>query len=42
MIKGREEQPFSEQTKDWTGAIENYRLTKIDGLIDLIVSVDIT
>ena len=42
MIKGREEQPVSEQTKDSAGAMENYRLTKIDGLTELIVSVDIT
>jgi uncharacterized protein YndB with AHSA1/START domain len=41
-VKGGEEQPESEETKKWSGAMENYSLAEKDGVTELTVTMDIT
>ncbi|WP_029273205.1 SRPBCC domain-containing protein [Flavobacterium sp. KJJ] len=40
-IKDFKELPLNEETKEWSGAMEIYRLTPDDEFIDLVVQVDV-
>ncbi|MBA3898912.1 MAG: SRPBCC domain-containing protein [Bacteroidetes bacterium] len=40
MIKDGEEQPVDEETKSWSGAMENYKLEEHDGITTLTVEND--
>lgn len=42
VIKNGEEQPLDEETKKWSGALENYTLKESDGTTELIVEMDIS
>lgn len=42
VVKNGEEQPETEETKNWAGAMENYTLDEKDGYTELIVDMDIT
>ena len=42
IVKGGEEQPESEETKKWSGAMESYSLDEKNGVTELTVTVDIT
>jgi len=41
-VKGGEEQPDNEETKKWSGAMENYSLDEKNGVTELTVTMDIT
>ncbi|HZV70881.1 MAG TPA: SRPBCC domain-containing protein [Saprospiraceae bacterium] len=41
-MKGGEEQPETEATKQWSGAMETYSLKEKDGGTELIVNMDVT
>jgi hypothetical protein len=41
MIKDFKELPADEETKEWSGAMEIYRLTPDDEFTDLVVQVDV-
>lgn len=41
-VKEGKEQPESEETKSWSGALENYSLTQNDDTTELNVTIDIT
>jgi hypothetical protein len=41
IVKDKMKQPQNEETKDWTGATENYTLTDKDGETELIVELDV-
>jgi len=41
-MKGGEEQPESEVSKQWSGAMENYTLREKDGGTELMVKMDVT
>ncbi len=41
-VKGGEEQPDTEETKKWSGAMENYSLDEKNGVTELAVTMDIT
>jgi hypothetical protein len=42
VIKEGKEQPQDEETKKWSGAMEDYRLKEANGLTELIVETDVT
>lgn len=42
IVKGGEEQPETEETKTWAGAMENYSLKEKKGLTEVAVTIDIT
>lgn len=42
VVKGGEEQPADEETKKWSGAMENYSLEEKNGITELTVKMDIT
>lgn len=42
MVKEGVEQPETEETKTWVGALENYKLEEKDGLTELSVDLDIS
>jgi hypothetical protein len=39
---GVEQEPQDEETKNWSGAMENYTLEEIDGVTELTLAMDIT
>jgi len=41
-LKGGEEQPDNEETKRWSGAMENYSLDEKNGVTELTVTMDTT
>ena len=41
-VKNEIEQPDTEETKKWSGAMENYELKGKDGNTELVVTMDIT
>jgi len=41
-VKGGQEQPENDETKKWSGAMENYSLLEKNGLTELAVTMDIT
>lgn len=41
-VKGGEEQPETEETKKWSGAIENYSLAQKNDVTELLVTMDIS
>jgi len=42
MVKDGVEDLSSEQIKEWSGALENYRLKTLDGKTELVVDMDMT
>ncbi|WP_240475255.1 hypothetical protein [Flavobacterium reichenbachii] len=40
-VKDFKELPINEEAKEWSGAMEIYRLTPDDEFIDLVVQVDV-
>lgn len=42
VVKEGKEQPATEETKSWAGAMENYMLSEEDGKTRLVVEMDIT
>ena len=42
VVKNGEEQPHDEETKKWSGSMENYMLNDLDGYTELTVEIDIT
>ena len=40
MVKNREEQPATDETKSWEGAMENYILNDSNGTTELTVEID--
>ena len=42
VVKGGTEQPESEETKEWSGAMENYSINEKNGVTEVAVSMDIT
>jgi uncharacterized protein YndB with AHSA1/START domain len=40
VIKDGKEQPMTEETKEWSGSLENYTLTENNGTTNLSVEVD--
>lgn len=42
IVKDGEEQPDNEETKKWSGAMEDYSLTETGGTTELAVAMDMT
>jgi hypothetical protein len=42
VVKNGKEQPNDEETKKWSGSMENYTLNDVEGFTELIVEIDIT
>lgn len=42
VVKNGKEEPLNEETKQWSGAMENYTLKETDGVTELIVEMDVT
>lgn len=42
VVKNGIEQPMDEETKQWSGAMENYRLREKDGVTELTTEMDMT
>ncbi len=42
MVKNGVEDLSSEQIKEWSGALENYRLKTLEGKTELVVDMDMT
>ena len=41
VVKDKEKQPMDEETKEWSGAREDYSLKESDGVTELSVAMDI-
>jgi hypothetical protein len=42
VVKDGKEEPLDEESKKWSGSLENYKLQEIDGFTELSVQMDVT